>query len=107
MAGLVVGGLAWSSHQTKKGCAKQTELFTAQASQFDTAIADGKAALELATKPAPHADGYADSDEGKAQIEQLNKAVDKAENAKAENAKPGCATRSELKTITELTGERG
>lgn len=107
VVGVAGGTLVWSSHQTKKKCAQQTELFTAQASQFDTAIADAKAALELADKPAPHADGYADSDEGKAQIEQLNKAVDKAEKSKADSSKPGCATRSELKTITGLTGERG
>ena len=107
VAGLVAGGLAWSSHQTKKKCAQQSELFTTQASEFDKAIGDAKAALELATKPAPHADGYADSDEGKAQIEQLNKAVDKAEKSKADSSKPGCATRSELKAITGLTSERG
>ncbi len=90
-----------------KKCAQQVELLTAQVSQFDAAIADAKTTLELAVKPAPHADGYADSDEGKAQIDQLNKAVDKAEKSKADSSKPGCATRNELKAITGLTGERG
>ena len=107
VAGVAGGTLAWSSHQTKKNCAKQTELFGLQNDKLDKAIADAKAALELATKPAPHADGYAESDEGKAQIEQLNKAVDKAEKSKADSSKPGCATRSELKAITGLTGDRG
>ncbi|EPD32944.1 hypothetical protein HMPREF9306_01252 [Propionimicrobium lymphophilum ACS-093-V-SCH5] len=107
VAGVAGGTLAWSSHQTKKNCAKQTELFGLQNDKLDKAIADAKAALELATKPAPYADGYALSDEGKAQIEQLNKAVDKAEKSKADSSKPGCATRSELKAITGLTGDRG
>ena len=107
VVGLVAGGLAWSGHQTKKKCAQQSELFTLQNDQFDKAIADAKAALELAAKPAPHADGYAKSDEGKAQIEQVNKATDRAEQAKADSSKPGCATRGELKAITGLTGERG
>lgn len=107
VAGVAGGTLAWSSHQTKKNCAKQTELFGLQNDKLDKAIADAKAALELATKPAPHADGYAESDEGKAQIEQVNKAVDKAEKSKADSSKPSCATRSELKSITGLTGDRG
>ncbi|MDK7734550.1 hypothetical protein QP568_09670 [Propionimicrobium lymphophilum] len=107
VAGLVAGGLAWSGHQTKKKCASQVELLATQDSQLDKAIADAKAALKLADEPAPHADGYAESDEGKAQIEQVNKAVDKAEKSKADSSKPGCVTRSELKKITELTGERG
>ena len=107
VAGLVAGGLAWSSHQTKKKCAQQVELLTAQVSQFDAVIADAKTTLELAVKLAPHADGYADSDEGKAQIDKLNKAVDKAEKSKVDSSKPGCATRNELKEITGLTGERG
>ena len=106
VVGVAGGTLAWSSHQVKKKCASQVELFTAQAGQFDAVITQAKDALELAIKPADYADGYASSDEGKAQVARLKQAIDKTEQAKADDAKPDCVTRGDLKTATARTDSR-
>lgn len=108
------GGVAYHQYTIERDCQAQTELFGNQKTELAKAVKEAHDALSSVDASVKigegtrlaHTDGFPTSTEGQKAINDLSKALDKAEKHTKDAAPKQCASGGDLDALETLTSSR-